>query len=542
MGDGTEPARAGQSENLFAALSGGVFRKVWAASVMSNLGSVVQVTAAAWVMATLTSSPTMVALVQTAVSLPAMLLALLAGSTADIYDRKKQMLLALLIGAVAALTLTVLHSNGSLTPWVLLLLTALIGVSTAFYSPAWQSTIGEMVPKKHFVSAISANNFSINSARAIGPAFGAELLVWFGAGAAFLFNGISFVLLGLALLGYRPASPKRTLPPESIWRAMADGLRYAAISRPMWSMATKSFAYSFAAAPLLALPPVVVLSLSGDARWLGILLACFGVGATSGAFAIASLRAALSVNGVFILTAFGTALSMALLGLSDRLMFAAASLFVAGFFWVQAISTFQITVQTSCPKWVTGRMVSILATSFSAGLAGGSITWGWLADVWAVSLAMYGAAAAMVIVAGIFYLLPHRPPTLDDLELQDRDLDFKSSDIDPLAGPVQVDVRYEVERQSADAFRTALFAYRRTRVRDGARQWLLSQQIDDNSVWIERFEFSTWADYLRFSSRRVVSDKTASSAVIEACRGEPNWQVWLKRTPQSQPITINWQD
>ncbi|NJL18512.1 MAG: MFS transporter, partial [Nitrospira sp.] len=105
--------------------------------------------------------------------------------------------------------------------------------------------------------------------------------------------------------------------------------------------------------------------------------------------------------------------------------------------------------------------------------------------------------------------------------------------VDPTAGPVIVKVRYEIDQCRTREFLDAIFALRRVRLRDGVRRWRLCQDIEDDERWLECFEFSSWADYLRFSSRRVVSDTAVRNAVLAVCRGNPVWSRHLERTAQS---------
>ncbi|NJN50841.1 MAG: MFS transporter, partial [Gammaproteobacteria bacterium] len=124
-----------------------VFRNVWIASLVSNFGGLIQSVGAAWLMLSIAQSADMVALVQTSVTLPIMLLSLVAGAVADNYDRRKVMLAAQSFMLLASVGLAVCAWSGLITPWLLLTFTFLIGCGGAFNAPAWQASVGDMVPR-----------------------------------------------------------------------------------------------------------------------------------------------------------------------------------------------------------------------------------------------------------------------------------------------------------------------------------------------------------------------------------------------------------
>lgn len=527
-------------ERTFSSLQNKVFRVIWAAITFSHLGGVIQITAAAWLMTTLTTSTTLIALVQSAAALPVMLFALLAGATADIHDKRSQMIVAAAFSGAAVLMLVLLYEMGLLGPWSLLFLTGMLGVSGAFYSPAWQASLPEIVSDEHFVSAISVNNLSMNVARSMGPAIAAEILIRFGVSAAFLANGATYLLLIAALFLWKREPKASKLPRETILRAIGDGLRYAAISPAIWITLLRAFSFTLGSSAVLALPPVIVLTLGGDARSLGVLLVGFGTGAVCGALSLTWARATTSVDNIAFLSSVMMAISMAVLGLSEKLWLLTVMLFLAGFFWVQIVSLLQISIQTSCPRWVAGRMVSMLAMTYSAGIAAGSAIWGVLAEMWSLSAALYCASGAMLTAGFLMRLLPFDPPIQSDLEPHNKDAVEDTKPLDLMVGPVVIEVEYEIDRDNVAEFMEVIFDLRRIRVRDGARRWRLTQDIENNALWVEQFESPTWAAYLQRVSRRLVGDIPVHNALVRLCRKPPTWRQRLERTARAEPLDIVW--
>ena len=120
-----------------------VFRAVWIMSLVTNFGGLIQSVGASWMMSSIASAQ-MVALVQASVSLPIMLLSLLAGALADTVDRRRMMLAAQGFMLSVSVVLAIVTALGWITPWLLLTFTFLIGCGTAFNGPAWQASVGDM--------------------------------------------------------------------------------------------------------------------------------------------------------------------------------------------------------------------------------------------------------------------------------------------------------------------------------------------------------------------------------------------------------------
>src|SRR5829696_6881145 len=203
----TEETQAAPATSAFSPFRSHIFLAIWIASLVSNFGSLIQNVGATWLMTSLAPSADMVALVQVSTVLPIVLFSLPAGAAADVWDRRLIMLVAQ--GAMLAVSaiLAVLAWLGQVTPWLLILLTFLLGSGAALYGPAWQSSVGEQVPRRDLPAAVALNSVSFNLARAAGPALGGAIVAWAGAQVAFGVNAISYLGLIAVLLSWkRPAS------------------------------------------------------------------------------------------------------------------------------------------------------------------------------------------------------------------------------------------------------------------------------------------------------------------------------------------------
>ena len=273
------------SSSPFVPFQQPIFRAVWIATLISNFGGLIQAVAASWLMTTIAASPDMIALVQASTTLPVMLFSLAAGAISDNYDRRVMMLIAQCFMFAVSTILAVLAWRGLIGPWLLLTFTFLIGCGTALNNPAWQSSVGDMVPRHDIPAATMLNSAGFNFARSVGPALGGVIVASAGAAVAFVINAMSYVALIAVLARWRPERPERLLPRETMGIAMSAGLRYVAMSPNILSVILRGFAFGFGGIVALALLPLIARDLvKGGPLIFGILLGAYGVGAVIGAF------------------------------------------------------------------------------------------------------------------------------------------------------------------------------------------------------------------------------------------------------------------
>ena len=187
-----------------------LFRALWIAAVASNIGTWMEDVGEAWLMTSLSTSSLMVALVETAGSLPILLLSVPSGAFADLIDRRRLLLITQTWMLIVAATLGVMTIIGVTTPWLLLALAFALGLGSALNSPAWEAITPELVAREDLPEAVTLGAVAFNVARAVGPALGGLLVAGFGSGIVFLLNAASF--LGVLLVVYRWRRPTRSLP------------------------------------------------------------------------------------------------------------------------------------------------------------------------------------------------------------------------------------------------------------------------------------------------------------------------------------------
>ena len=362
----TEPPKGPRfsAGHIAAPLRHSVFRRIWLASLLSNLGLLIQGVGAAWAMTQMTASADKVALVQTALMLPIMLISMPAGAIADMYDRRIIAVISLSIALTGATALAVLSWLGAVTPEILLAFCFVVGSGNALFGPAWQASVSEQVPIETLPSAVALNGISYNIARSFGPAIGGIIVAAAGAVAAFVANAVLYIPLLVVLLLWRRINEPSRLPPEQLRRAIISGVRYISNSPPVRIVLARTLVTGIAGGSISALMPLVTRDLlHGGAQTYGIMLGAFGMGAVIGALNIGEVRKRLSGEKSVRACALIMGAAIAVVAVSHEPVITAAALVVAGSVWMLAVALFNIGVQLSAPRWVAGRSLAAFQAS-----------------------------------------------------------------------------------------------------------------------------------------------------------------------------------
>ncbi|MBY2929759.1 MFS transporter [Sphingomonadales bacterium 56] len=510
----TVPTPAGRF-TLLEPLRQRTYRTIWIASLFSNFGQLIQGVGAAWLMTRLSASPQMVALVQTALMLPLMLVALPAGAIADMFDRRKVALAGLIFASLMAVGLTLLAGAGLLSPWTLLLFCFLIGAGVALFGPAWQASIGEQVSGEHLPAAIALGTISYNVARSFGPAIGGIIVAAFGAMAAFAANAVFYLPLIIAfLLWQREHKPSR-LPPERIDRAIISGVRYALHAPSIRVVLIRTHVVGLAGASVSALTPLIAKDLlQGTASTYGLLLGAYGVGAVLGAAGLDFVRQRLRPEKAARSLSLLLGAMILLAGVSGNTLLTCTALMIAGAAWMILVAQFNVAVQMSAPRWVTARALACYGSALTGGLALGAWIWGSVASAFGTGEAMMLSGAAMMLSALLGLIIPLAPSLPDGLE--ESILTHQPQvglALTPRSGPIIVEIDYRVDIDKARDFYAAVQKLRSARLRSGAFGWSVARDIADPALWTEHYHCPTWGDYLRQRDRMTISDRQVEDAV-----------------------------
>src|SRR5215207_8615902 len=529
-------------DSIAAPLRHAVFRRIWLASLVSNLGILIQGVGAAWAMTQMTTSADKVALVQTALMLPIMLISMPAGAIADMHDRRIVALVSLSIALVGATTLTVLEWFHLATPNVLLALCFVVGSGMALFGPAWQASVSEQVPAETLPQAVALNGISYNIARSFGPAIGGIVVATSGAVAAFAVNAVLYLpLMAVLFLWNRTHEPSR-LPRERLNRAMVSGVRYITNSPSIKIVLTRTLVTGIIGGSVSALMPLIARDLlHGGAQMYGIMLGAFGMGAVIGALNIGEVRKRLSGEAAIRACTLSLAGAIVAIALSKEPVLTAAALVVAGAVWMLAVALFNIGVQLSAPRWVAGRSLAAFQAAIAGGIAIGSWGWGHLTDIAGVEIALLVSAGLMLLspLLGIWLRMPpvgarNEPPAeaLADPEVR--------LSLTGRSGPLVVEIEYRVAQDNARAFHNVMQEVQLSRQRNGAYGWSIARDIADPELWTERYHCPTWLDYLRQRSRATQSERALHQSAIDFHLGpEP---IRVRRMLERPFGSVRWKE
>ena len=505
------------TDSIAAPLRHAVFRRIWLASLVSNLGILIQGVGAAWAMTQMTSSADKVALVQTALMLPIMLISMPAGAIADMHDRRIVALISLSIALCGATALTVMAWFNLVTPNMLLALCFIVGSGMALFGPAWQASVSEQVPAETLPSAVALNGISYNIARSFGPAVGGIVVATSGAVAAFAVNAVLYLPLMIVLFMWNRTHEPSRLPRERLNRAIVSGVRYIANSPSIRIVLLRTLVTGLIGGSVSALMPLVVRDLlHGGAQTYGIMLGAFGMGAVIGALNITEVRKRMSGEAAVRACAISMAGAIAAVGLSTNAVLTAAALVLAGGVWMLAVALFNIGVQLSAPRWVAGRSLAAFQASIAGGIAVGSWGWGHLTDSAGVETALLVSAGLMLLspLLGLWLRMPPVGARNEAATEVLADPEVRLS-LTGRSGPLVVEIEYRVAQDNARLFHNVMQEVQLSRQRNGAYGWSIARDIADPELWTERYHCPTWLDYLRQRSRATQSERALHQRAID---------------------------
>jgi MFS family permease/quinol monooxygenase YgiN len=508
-------AQSGKAPSFVAPFRHSAFAVIWTATLVSNVGGWMYSAASGWLMTSLNPDPFIVALVQAASTLPICLFALPAGALADIFDKRKFLIVVETLTTAISAVYAVIVGLGLAAPGNLLLFVFLIGAAGAMTIPAWQAVVSQLVPRDELPAAIAANSAGVNVSRALGPALGGVIIVASGIVAPFWINAISNLGIVGALLWWRPAGKARTLPAERFGQAILAGLRYARHNSHLRATLVRAAGFFLFASAYWALLPLVARErITGGPALYGILLGVIGVAAVGGAFALPWLKSKLGPDRLMAFGTLGQALAMVLYGIAREPAAALAASAIAGATWIAALATLSVSAQVALPDWVRGRGLALYTTVFFGCLALGSAAWGEVAAWAGLPAAHFLAAAGCVAVIPLTWRWKLQTAVGVDLTPSMHwPAPITAQDIARDRGPVLVTVEYRIRPQDRDAFLDAMAKLEHERRRDGAYAWGVFEDAAEEGRMVETFLIESWMEHLRQHERVTEADRLLQEAI-----------------------------
>jgi predicted MFS family arabinose efflux permease len=450
----------------------------------------------------------LVAMVQTASTLPVFLLGLPSGALADTLDRRRYFAGTQLWVAVNALVLAAVSLAGLLTAPMLLVLTFVNGIGLAMRWPVFAAIVPQVVPRDELPAALALNGISMNLSRVVGPVLAGALLAAINPAAVFVLNAVLAVAAFVLILRWRSQPRTSALPGERFLGAMRVGLNFTRQSPQLWRVLLRTFLFFLQSTALVALLPLVARGLHGGGPGtFTIMLSCVGAGAIVAALYFPRWRARWSHEQFLATGTLVHAAMSSVIVLLPELWIGLPAMVVVGMAWISVANTLSISAQQVLPDWVRARGMSIFQMCLMGGAASGSLLWGQVASLSSVKWAVLGAA-----MFGVCVVLALRRMHLGG----EGELDFTPAavtgvapplvDVRPDEGPVMVTVEYQIDPARTAEFTRVMQRTRSARLRQGALSWGLFRDVAQPGRHIEYFVDENWVEHQRRLERFTASD------------------------------------
>ena len=492
-----ESAAQRASLSPLAPLSVPVFRMLWLTWVAANTCMWMNDVAAAWLMTTLTTSPLLVALVQTASTLPVFLLGLPSGALADILDRRRYFIATQFWVAAVALVRCVAVLAGGMSAPLLLALTFANGIGLAMRWPVFSAIVPELVGRAQLPAALALNGVAMNASRIIGPLVAGAIIASAGSAWVFVLNAVLSVASGLVIMRWKREHVPSPLGRERLGSAMRVGLQFVRQSPRMRAVLWRISIFFLHATALLALLPLLARGLEGGgAGTFTLLLASMGAGAIAAAMFLPRLRQAMARDVLVMRGTLLQAAATAVMAVAPNVYVAVPAMFVAGMAWITTANSLSVSAQLALPNWVRARGMSIYQMAIMGATALGAAVWGQVATWSDVHLSLAIAAATGAAAMALVQRWVADRSMEEDLSPSHA---FKAPvvDIPPEAGRVVVTIEYFIHPARSAEFKTLMQESRRSRLRQGALSSQLQHDIADTTRYVEQIEDESWPEHLR---------------------------------------------
>jgi MFS family permease len=377
------------------------FGPYFAGNATSASGTWFQNLAALILVARLTHSAFWLGFLNFSQFVPVLLLAPLAGSVADRFDRRRVLLQTQLAAAAISGGLAAFAWTGRATLGVVIAFSAAMGVTSAFSSPLQQALITALVDEEDVPQAVALNSMTFNLARAVGPTLATAVIVTLGIPWAFALNSASFLLLAAALLTIRPRPQER--PPRSSLRESFGLIR---ADPRLGGFLLIVMCVGFASDPVNTEAPKFAAAFGYGDTWSGIIVGFFGAGAVTAALLVAGRVA--GTRGRMATTLAVLGVGIILFSVTPWLPLAFAFLFCAGFGYLSSNTAATARLQLGVVETQRGRIMALWSIAFLGLRPVASLTDGALAGAFGVRAA--GTVLAIPALVGAVAVLFVRTP------------------------------------------------------------------------------------------------------------------------------------
>lgn len=462
--------------------------------------------AAAWLMTSIGPSPLWVALVQTASTLPVVLLGLPSGAMADTMDRKRYFMATQFWMAIIATILCVVMLMDAMTAPLLLALTLANGVGLAMRWPVFAAIIPEVVPRPQLPQALALNGIAMNASRIVGPLVAGALIASVGTLYVFVLNAVLSILAGVTIMRWKRVHQESPLGREPLGSAMRVGLQYVRQSSRMRAILLRISLFFLHSTALLALLPLVARALpGGQAGTFTVLLASMGVGAIVAALLMPRIRNWMPLQDRVLAGTVLQALGAVVVAFAPSIFVAVPAMVMAGAAWITVANSLTVAAQMALPDWVRARGMSIYQMALMGSTAAGAALWGQVATWTGIGVAIAVSSATSVLLMGLARLQVVDRGTEEDIT-PSRVLGVPQMQAPARPGRIQVRIEYQIDPAKEAEFLALMQESRRSRLRQGALGWQLLHDLNEPDRYVEEIIDPSWTEHLRRFDRVSAAD------------------------------------
>ena len=409
--------REGGGGGAFSALAHRNFRLFWIGAFLSNTGTWMQTVAQGWLVLQLTNSAFWLGFDGFVATVPGLLLTLLGGVFADIFDRKRMLIITQVCAGAVALVVALLIWTEVVHFSMILVASFITGVCFSIAGPSYQAITIDLAGRRDLANAIALNSAQFQLSRVLGPVFAGLALATFGVAGCFLLNGLSYVAIvaSLALVRFhaeaaQAAAPRPATSVRAVWHDLVEGLRYVRNRPRVSTLLVVSAVTSVFGAPYLTMMPVFARDVLGlDESGLSLMMATAGAGSFLAAVWLTFLGNVRGKGWYVLGGTFSFGVCLVGFALSKSVAASFAFLFFLGFGIVSSVAVTNMLLQKLVTDEMRGRVMSMVILSFIGAWPIGNLLAGTAAKYFGAPRTL---AAGGAIVSAFVALVAARNPRL----------------------------------------------------------------------------------------------------------------------------------
>jgi MFS family permease len=388
---------------------------VWLGSFASNIGTWMQNVTLGALAYELSHSPTFVSLVTFAQLGPLLVLSIVGGALADMFDRRQLTVIAQAGQMIGAVVLGIVVMGDDPNRMAIVLTVLAIGICNALNAPAWTALVPSLVPREHLPGAVSLNSTQMNASRVVGPAIAGVLFPVIGAAGVFFINAGTYIFaIGTLLAITAPPPPARDDSTPTGLRRLASGVAVMRRDPLVRRIIVGLFVFSLLCLPFIGQMPTIAeenLGLDVESLAYGLLYACFGLGAVTGAVSIGTFLSGVNRRTVVLRGLVGFALSLGTFGLLRSPVPAYFVVALLGFSYFATVTALNTILQVHLEDNMRGRVMSLWLMAFGGTVPLGLMIAGPIAEALSITFVLeYGAIVGVLLFLYVRFIVPAATP------------------------------------------------------------------------------------------------------------------------------------